>query len=128
MQASSSPQSFQPRNIPSLPCVIQVAPPKAGEVRLKVISNALCHTDIYTLTGQDPEGLFPSILGHEAGAIVEVSSERCIVRCPMGMALVLSKIFMTNPEYLVTVCRRRCDICEGGRLCHSLLHAPVHGK
>ena len=46
-------------------------PPKAGEVRVKVISNALCHTDIYTLDGHDPEGLFPCILGHEAGAIVE---------------------------------------------------------
>ena len=32
--------------------------------------NALCHTDIYTVSGQDPEGLFPSILGHEAGAVV----------------------------------------------------------
>ena len=47
------------------------APPKAGEVRLKVHSNALCHTDIYTLEGSDPEGVFPSILGHEAGAVVE---------------------------------------------------------
>jgi S-(hydroxymethyl)glutathione dehydrogenase / alcohol dehydrogenase len=51
--------------------VVIVAPPKAGEVRVKVISNALCHTDIYTLDGHDPEGLFPCILGHEAGAIVE---------------------------------------------------------
>ena len=50
---------------------ITVASPKAGEVRLKVVSNALCHTDIYTLEGSDPEGLFPSVLGHEAGAIVE---------------------------------------------------------
>eukprot|EP00935_MAST-01C_sp_MAST-1C-sp1_P002347 g2347.t1 len=50
---------------------IEVAPPQAGEVRVKVVANALCHTDIYTLTGQDPEGLFPCILGHEAGAIVE---------------------------------------------------------
>lgn len=50
---------------------ITVAPPKAGEVRVKVIANALCHTDIYTLTGCDPEGLFPCVLGHEAGAIVE---------------------------------------------------------
>ena len=41
----------------------QVAPPKAGEVRVKVVSNALCHTDIYTLSGADPEGLFPCILG-----------------------------------------------------------------
>ena len=35
--------------------VLQVAPPKAGEVRVKIISNALCHTDIYTLDGHDPE-------------------------------------------------------------------------
>ena len=51
---------------------VLVAPPKAGEVRVKVICNALCHTDIYTLSGADPEGLFPSILGHEAGAIIWV--------------------------------------------------------
>ncbi|CAB9499457.1 Alcohol dehydrogenase class-3 [Seminavis robusta] len=50
---------------------ITVDPPQAGEVRVKVVANALCHTDIYTLDGQDPEGLFPCILGHEAGCIVE---------------------------------------------------------
>jgi S-(hydroxymethyl)glutathione dehydrogenase/alcohol dehydrogenase len=54
---------------------ITVAPPKAGEVRVKVICNALCHTDVYTLDGDDPEGLFPCILGHEAGAIVESIGE-----------------------------------------------------
>ena len=59
----------------SLWILAQVAPPKAGEVRLKVVSNALCHTDVYTLSGQDPEGLFPCILGHEAGAIVESVGE-----------------------------------------------------
>ena len=42
---------------------------------MKVVCNALCHTDVYTLSGQDPEGLFPSILGHEAGAIVEAIGE-----------------------------------------------------
>jgi len=51
--------------------LIEVAPPKEGEVRIKIIANALCHTDVYTLSGQDPEGKFPSILGHEAGGIVE---------------------------------------------------------
>ena len=50
---------------------IIVDPPKEGEVRVKVVSNALCHTDIYTLDGLDPEGLFPCILGHEAGCVVE---------------------------------------------------------
>jgi len=54
---------------------IQVAPPQAGEVRVKVIANALCHTDIYTLDGHDPEGLFPCVLGHEAAAIVESVGE-----------------------------------------------------
>lgn len=49
---------------------VHVAPPKAGEVRVRVIANALCHTDVYTLDGHDPEGLFPCILGHEAGAVV----------------------------------------------------------
>ena len=56
-------------------CEIQVEPPKAGEVRVKVLSNALCHTDIYTLDGHDPEGKFPSILGHEATAVVESIGE-----------------------------------------------------
>eukprot|EP01134_Creolimax_fragrantissima_P000356 CFRG0356T1 len=54
---------------------IYVAAPKAGEVRVKVIANALCHTDIYTLSGQDAEGLFPCVLGHEAGAVVESIGE-----------------------------------------------------
>ena len=40
-------------------------------LRLKVVANALCHTDLYTWSGQDAEGKFPCILGHEAGAIVE---------------------------------------------------------
>jgi S-(hydroxymethyl)glutathione dehydrogenase / alcohol dehydrogenase len=51
--------------------LVHVAPPKEGEVRLKIVANALCHTDEYTLSGQDPEGLFPVILGHEAGGVVE---------------------------------------------------------
>ena len=49
---------------------VKVAPPAPGEVRVKVVANAICHTDLYTLEGSDPEGLFPCILGHEAGAIV----------------------------------------------------------
>eukprot|EP00961_Rhodomonas_salina_P215397 2909297-Rhodomonas_salina.3 len=55
--------------------MITVDPPKRGEVRVKVIANALCHTDVYTWEGSDPEGKFPSILGHEAGAVVESVGE-----------------------------------------------------
>ncbi|HYW75961.1 MAG TPA: S-(hydroxymethyl)glutathione dehydrogenase/class III alcohol dehydrogenase [Gammaproteobacteria bacterium] len=54
---------------------IDVADPKAGEVRLKVVATGVCHTDAYTLSGADPEGNFPSILGHEGGAIVESVGE-----------------------------------------------------
>merc|ERR1719361_2400129 len=50
---------------------IKVEPPMKGEVRIKTVAVALCHTDAYTLDGFDPEGLFPCILGHEAAGIVE---------------------------------------------------------
>ena len=49
---------------------IDVAPPHAGEVLLRVVATGVCHTDAYTLSGADPEGLFPAVLGHEGGAIV----------------------------------------------------------
>lgn len=54
---------------------ITVDPPQKDEVRIKVLYNALCHTDIFTLSGDDPEGVFPSILGHEAGGVVESIGE-----------------------------------------------------
>jgi len=54
---------------------VTVDPPQKGEVRVKIIATALCHTDAYTLSGQDPEGLFPCILGHEAAGIVESVGE-----------------------------------------------------
>lgn len=54
---------------------VEVAPPKAGEVRVKILSTGVCHTDDYTLSGKDPEGIFPCILGHEGGGIVESIGE-----------------------------------------------------
>lgn len=54
---------------------VEVAPPKAGEVRVKIIASGVCHTDAFTLSGDDPEGIFPSILGHEGGGIVESVGE-----------------------------------------------------
>ncbi len=47
------------------------APPGEREVLLRVVATGACHTDAFTLSGADPEGLFPAILGHEGGAIVE---------------------------------------------------------
>ena len=47
--------------------------PKAGEVLVEIKATGICHTDEFTLSGADPEGLFPSILGHEgAGVVVDV--------------------------------------------------------
>jgi S-(hydroxymethyl)glutathione dehydrogenase/alcohol dehydrogenase len=45
--------------------------PQAGEVLVRIVATGVCHTDAYTLSGADPEGLFPAILGHEGGGIVE---------------------------------------------------------
>ena len=54
---------------------VLVDPPKKDEVRVKIIANALCHTDVYTWSGQDAEGAVPIILGHEATAIIESVGE-----------------------------------------------------
>ncbi len=52
---------------------VQLAPPQAGEVLVEIKATGVCHTDAYTLSGSDPEGLFPAILGHEgAGIVVEI--------------------------------------------------------
>lgn len=49
---------------------IDVEGPRAGEVMIKMVATGVCHTDLFTLSGADPEGIFPSILGHEGGGIV----------------------------------------------------------
>jgi S-(hydroxymethyl)glutathione dehydrogenase / alcohol dehydrogenase len=50
--------------------------PQAGEVLIEIKASGVCHTDAYTLSGKDPEGLFPAILGHEgAGVVVEVGKD-----------------------------------------------------
>lgn len=50
---------------------VEVAAPKAGEVLVRIVATGVCHTDAFTLSGADPEGMFPVILGHEGGGIVE---------------------------------------------------------
>jgi S-(hydroxymethyl)glutathione dehydrogenase/alcohol dehydrogenase len=52
---------------------VQLEGPKAGEVMVEIKATGICHTDEFTLSGADPEGLFPAILGHEgAGVVVEI--------------------------------------------------------
>jgi len=54
---------------------VQLEGPKAGEVVVEVKATGLCHTDAFTMSGKDPEGLFPAIMGHEgAGVVVEVGA------------------------------------------------------
>ncbi len=51
--------------------LVDVAGPKNGEVLVRNVASGVCHTDAFTLSGEDPEGIFPAILGHEGGGIVE---------------------------------------------------------
>ena len=50
---------------------IDIDGPQEGEVMLRIVATGVCHTDAFTLSGEDPEGIFPAVLGHEGGAIVE---------------------------------------------------------
>ena len=53
--------------------MVDLEGPKFGEVLIELKATGICHTDAYTLSGADPEGLFPAILGHEgAGIVVDV--------------------------------------------------------
>lgn len=58
-------------NQPLVLTEIDVQGPKAGEVLVRIVATSVCHTDAYTLSGADPEGLFPAVLGHEGAGIVE---------------------------------------------------------
>ncbi|MCL6416815.1 S-(hydroxymethyl)glutathione dehydrogenase/class III alcohol dehydrogenase [Aestuariirhabdus sp. Z084] len=54
---------------------VDVMPPQAGEVLIRVVASGVCHTDAFTLSGEDPEAVWPAILGHEGGGIVEQVGE-----------------------------------------------------
>jgi len=54
---------------------IDVEPPRKGEVLVRITHTGVCHTDAFTLSGDDPEGLFPAVLGHEGAGIVEAVGE-----------------------------------------------------
>jgi S-(hydroxymethyl)glutathione dehydrogenase/alcohol dehydrogenase len=99
---------------------ITVDPPKAGEVRVKVMSNAVCHTDIYTLDGLDPEGLFPCILGHEAGCIVE-SVGRGVTSVKPGDHVI--------PAYTPQCCEASCIFCQSPKtnLCPAIRSTQGNG-
>jgi len=85
--------------------------PRAGEVLVEIKATGICHTDAFTLSGEDPEGLFPAILGHEgAGVVVDVGKD----------VTTLKKGDHVIPLY-VPECRQ-CKSCLSGKtnLCTSI--------
>ena len=54
---------------------IELEGPRQGEVLVRLAATGVCHTDAYTLSGRDPEGLFPAVLGHEGAGVVEAVGE-----------------------------------------------------
>ena len=54
---------------------LDLMPPQKGEVLVRIVATGVCHTDAYTLSGQDSEGVFPCVLGHEGAGIVEAVGE-----------------------------------------------------
>tara|TARA_B110000259_G_C14034001_1_gene408179 strand:- start:8256 stop:9365 length:1110 start_codon:yes stop_codon:yes gene_type:complete len=91
--------------------IVDLDPPKKGEVLVKIIASGVCHTDAYTLSGDDPEGIFPSILGHEGGGIVEEVGE--------GVST-LKKGDHVIPLYIPEC--KECSFCKSGKtnLCQKI--------
>ncbi|MFM1798000.1 MAG: alcohol dehydrogenase class III/glutathione-dependent formaldehyde dehydrogenase [Cyanobacteriota bacterium] len=90
---------------------IDVAPPRAGEVLVRIVATGVCHTDAFTLSGADPEGLFPAILGHEGGGVVEAVGEGVT-----SVAVGDHVIPLYTPECRV------CRFCRSGKtnLCQAI--------
>src|SRR3982074_756619 len=85
--------------------------PKAGEVLVEIRATGICHTDEFTRSGADPEGLFPAILGHEgAGGVVEVGAD--VKSLKRGDHV----IPLYTPEC------RQCEYCLSGKtnLCQAI--------
>ena len=77
-------------------CEVDLEGPKKGEVLVELKATGVCHTDAFTLSGEDPEGAFPAILGHEgAGVVVEVGSgvKDLKAGCPTPFSLVCFPVF-----------------------------------
>ena len=91
--------------------MLELQGPKAGEVLLHNVATGVCHTDAFTLSGEDPEGIFPAVLGHEGGAIVEeVGAGVTSLRAGDHV------IPLYTPEC------RECDFCTSGKtnLCQAI--------
>jgi len=91
--------------------------PKAGEVMVEIKATGVCHTDAFTLSGGDPEGLFPAVLGHEgAGVVVEVGPG--VTSVAVGDHV----IPLYTPEC------RNCKFCLSGRTNLCVAIRATQGK
>ena len=90
---------------------VDVEPPRAGEVLVRIVATGVCHTDAFTLSGDDPEGIFPAILGHEGGGIVEAIGEG-VTSLAVGDHVI--------PLYTAEC--RKCKFCMSGKtnLCQAV--------
>ncbi|MCC4115865.1 S-(hydroxymethyl)glutathione dehydrogenase/class III alcohol dehydrogenase [Aromatoleum toluclasticum] len=90
---------------------VDVEPPKKGEVLVRIVASGVCHTDAFTLSGDDPEGIFPAILGHEGGGIVEAVGEG-VTSLEVGDHVI--------PLYTAEC--RECKFCKSGKtnLCQAV--------
>ncbi len=97
---------------------VQLDGPKAGEVLVEIKATGICHTDEFTRSGADPEGLFPAILGHEgAGVVVEVGAGVTSVKAGDHV------IPLYTPEC------RQCEYCLSGKtnLCQAIRETQGRG-
>ena len=90
---------------------VQLEGPRTGEVLVEIKASGVCHTDAFTLSGEDPEGIFPAILGHEGAGVV--------VECGPGVSSLEvgdHVIPLYTPEC------RECDYCTSGKtnLCQAV--------
>ncbi|MDP7743192.1 MAG: S-(hydroxymethyl)glutathione dehydrogenase/class III alcohol dehydrogenase [Lentisphaeria bacterium] len=92
--------------------------PQDGEVLLRNVATGVCHTDAFTLSGDDPEGVFPSILGHEGGAVVEEVGDGV-----SGLAVGDHVIPLYVPEC------GQCKFCKSGKtnLCQAVRSTQGRG-
>ncbi len=90
---------------------VDVDGPRDGEVLVRLVASGVCHTDAYTLSGEDPEGVFPAILGHEGGGVVEEIGAGVSSVKPGDQVIPLY-----TPEC------RECEFCTSGKtnLCQAI--------
>ncbi len=98
--------------------LVDLLPPRKGEVLVRIVATGVCHTDAFTLSGNDPEGKFPVVLGHEGAGVVEAVGEEVT-----GVAVGDHVIPLYTPEC------GECKFCKSGKtnLCQAIRSTQGQG-